>query len=374
MNFKFIFILIGLLSILGCDRYNDEILPQIAPEQVEENEWLYQNINLNRPHLRVFYVEPSGQPNPPTERQFRTYARRIDKHVKEAREFFEEEMFRGRYGRKTFDLITDKNGRVIVERIKVPGSIDYYLNHSKFYAIREDLEEILGSLHDLDTREIRLFFADLGGHRPGVCGFGQSRSVNGHALVFGGCWDNDTICHELGHALGLHHDLRNDNYIMSINNPNRNRFSRGAREWISRHPSFNDGLMDHLHWAAVYDFEIGSMEPIGNNKYNLLFKFKMDYHPEGNVLHPQSLDDIFHNGVLINKSKVWPEVLTFFNKNKIFYKQGSERRLLEQGPKVFHFLEYEVKTRATIPQGHKHLRLRLMSRDGRVRQLNTILP
>ena len=52
------------------------------------------------------------------------------------------------------------------------------------------------------------------------------------------CLNLELVGHELGHAFGLDHDWRSNNYIMSYG-PGKNQLSKCAAEWLDVHRAFN---------------------------------------------------------------------------------------------------------------------------------------
>ena len=80
-----------------------------------------------------------------------------------------------------------------------------------------------------------------------------------------GEWDWFAGAHELGHAFGLHHDFRDDKYIMSYGRADRSSgaLSACAAEFLAVHPYFNSEVP--LENASPPTVELVSSEyPFGS--------------------------------------------------------------------------------------------------------------
>ena len=225
--------------------------------------------------VRVVYLLPNDRPARP-ERV--TALREL---IKDAQQFFADEMERQGYGRKTFTLETDKSGEPVVHRIDGKFNENYYNKNDKKTPDETIWEEIVEHFDDL--QHIYFIAIDVSsealGRDGGACGIGapsyfsfsNSRfaSVNGLALrhrditqgdeILGGmcfipasgpCFYEDrgnrhplgVTTHELGHAFGIEHDseLRQGYDNETVMGGSGHRLSEGNAEWLSVSRFFNN--------------------------------------------------------------------------------------------------------------------------------------
>ena len=225
--------------------------------------------------VRVVYLLPNDRPARP-ERV--TALREL---IKDAQQFFADEMERQGYGRKTFTLETDKSGEPVVHRIDGKFNENYYNKNDKKTPDETIWEEIVEHFDDL--QHIYFIAIDVSsealGRDGGACGIGapsyfsfsNSRfaSVNGLALrhrditqgdeILGGmcfipasgpCFYDDrgnrhplgVTTHELGHAFGIEHDseLRQGYDNETVMGGSGHRLSEGNAEWLSVSRFFNN--------------------------------------------------------------------------------------------------------------------------------------
>ena len=225
--------------------------------------------------VRVVYLLPNDRPARP-ERV--TALREL---IKDAQQFFADEMERQGYGRKTFTLETDKSGEPVAHRIDGKFNENYYNKNDKKTPDETIWEEIVEHFDDL--QHIYFIAIDVSsealGRDGGACGIGapsyfsfsNSRfaSVNGLALrhrditqgdeILGGmcfipasgpCFYEDrgnrhplgVTTHELGHAFGIEHDseLRQGYDNETVMGGSGHRLSEGNAEWLSVSRFFNN--------------------------------------------------------------------------------------------------------------------------------------
>ena len=149
----------------------------------------------------------------------------------------------------------EADGLLPITYLRADQKFAHYRGDEMYKRIGDEVDARLGR----DTQGIRLVYVHTprGRHLGG--GFGlehtASRFCNddindcfieplpgGFAYVFGTSSNVlPTLCHELGHAFGLHHDWRDGDYVMSYgfgSDTPQTRLSSGAAMWLSRHPAF----------------------------------------------------------------------------------------------------------------------------------------
>ena len=195
------------------------------PEQ-DDNEWdrepdIEPSVQspLHRSMVRLIYILPSDRvPEPGIDAK-------IIRIVKEAQQFFANEMERHGFGRKTFLIETDATGTPLVHHINNGGQI-----HQLNQPIRESIYSFI-----VDSQQKG-------------CGFGGPYGFSsGYATIYyedGACLNWSVAAHELGHAFGLPHDFRDDTYLMSYGGARHIRseqLSKCNAEWLDVHRAFNPG-------------------------------------------------------------------------------------------------------------------------------------
>ena len=154
--------------------------------------------------VRLIYFLPSDQP-------YRAdVVQRMKDQILKIQAFYTEQMEAHGYGKVSFRVETDAQGKPIVHRVDGQYPENYY---------SEDLTPVFEeSERAYNLRSyISLIVEDnssgsLGG---GQAGLGERwRKNSGYAVVTGKV-DFGVTAHELGHAFGLEHDFRDGAYIMS---------------------------------------------------------------------------------------------------------------------------------------------------------------
>ena len=195
------------------------------------------NLNVGEPRtVRMIYFLPSDRSS---QQDIDT---KLNTLIRDAQQFYADEMERHGFKGKTFTFETDAAGKAVVHHVDGQFTDSYYRQNT----FRKVWEEIREQFYT--PRNIYLIAIDIGNERVGrgyneVCGVGDSHEASGgHVLIpaSGDCFNFKTTAHELGHVFGLQHDFRNDTYIMSFGKV-PNKLSECAAEWLEAHRYFNTG-------------------------------------------------------------------------------------------------------------------------------------
>ena len=184
--------------------------------------------------VRVVYFLPNDrQPQPDINTK-------LDTLIKDVQQFYANEMKRHGFGRKTFRVETDRNGKALVHHVRGRFNDAHYQKQTDRKVYEETKERFDRS------KNIYLFAIDVStelidiNEGAGFCGRGGGGTGGGHGILpaSGPCVNVPLIAHELGHAFGLQHDFHNDAYVMSYGGY-RNELSLCHAEWLSAHRYFN---------------------------------------------------------------------------------------------------------------------------------------
>ncbi len=186
-----------------------------------------------RPIVKLIYFLPRDRgPQPDIDEK-------MDRLIRDAQQFYADQMGAHGFGRKTFLFETDARGKAVVHRVIGQHTDKYYTDLPDTWDIWEEIENQFDMSRNYYLTAIDISSEILDGR--GVCGQGGAwRSTEGRVLMpaSGECFNVKTAAHELGHAFGLQHDFRDDTYIMSYGTV-RNRISKCSAEWLDVHPAFN---------------------------------------------------------------------------------------------------------------------------------------
>ncbi|MDE0316087.1 MAG: leucine-rich repeat domain-containing protein, partial [Candidatus Poribacteria bacterium] len=201
---------------------------------------------IRRPKVRVVYFLPKDrQPQPDIDAK-------LDKLIKDTQQLFTDQMERHGYGRKTFQIETDLNGKAVVHHIVGQFTEAHYSNEPDlpFAVLSEvpnwfDFFEYYGDYYftvvDMGSAGVKVV-RRCSSCPIGVSGIGGAWSAfGGRALVTVATASLGTTAHELGHAFGLMHDFRGGAYIMSYSGE-EDGLSKCAAEWLDVQRAFNPSI------------------------------------------------------------------------------------------------------------------------------------
>lgn len=196
---------------------------------------------LAHPSVRLVYFLPNDR------KPHQNIDTKIDELIKDVQNFYANEMERNGFGRKTFRIETDANGKVRVHHVNGKFSAAYYnAEDGAFDKILAEIDEGFEA-----SENIYFIVADVtfpGSYWRG----GGAAYFDGPSFHFIDVEEQVFITkygagHELAHSFGLQHDFRDrtnifeadiTSYTVGIDFNNR-RLSKCAAEWLDVHPYFN---------------------------------------------------------------------------------------------------------------------------------------
>ena len=225
---------------------------------------------LAQPSVRLVYFLPSDRPDRPDRIEA------LRQLMKDVQAFYADQMAVHGYGRKTFRVETDTDGKPVVHRVNGKFNENYYYTGLSDFKIWEEVYEHFDELEHIYFVAIDVSYETLNdGDSCGLGGIGflpmggdanfsvgkiaiRHRSetsgeegLGGSAIIpaSGPCFFDDVhdhnhplrvTTHELAHAFGLDHDFRKGVWnSKTVTGGHGFRLSDCAAEWLSVHRFFN---------------------------------------------------------------------------------------------------------------------------------------
>ena len=259
------------------------------------------SLNKGEPRtVRVIHFVPGDRP-------FRAVVEdSIKRAVRRVQAFFKDQMRAHGYGTGSLSIETDDDGDPQIHRFTGRHPDDHYSRDAHSIVYREIREEF-------DThKNVYLTFID--NSRGVIASGGRRGKVGGEASV-GGDFKWNTVAHELGHTFGLHHDFRDDRYVMSYGEA-QDSLAVVAARFLSVHPYFNSQIS--IDQGASPIVELLSSPKYPPNVENINVQF--------NVTDPDGLHQLilFTTTPPLNFGSGFPEVKAWRGLGK---KQNSEVEL-----------------------------------------------
>jgi WD40 repeat protein len=236
-----------------------------VPQSVIPQQLMIQDV------VRIIYFLPKGS------RPQLNIRAKIDKIIRKVQHFYAEQIESHRLDRRSFTFETDESGKAQVYLVTGEFTADYYLEKT-LTKVDKEIEKHFDVL-----RNVYFVVVELGSKRivDDVCGQGGVNPIwsgedvwqasAGFACIptFKNCFNWQTAAHELGHAFGLQHDFRDDNYLMSYGKT-PDRLSQSAAHWLFQTRFFKPSQeffdkptsIEMLHTLPRTQFEITDTDGI----------------------------------------------------------------------------------------------------------------
>ena len=202
-------------------------LSPMQPESSESAGKRAFSLNTGDPRtVRVIYFVPN-------DRSFSsTVEDSIKRAVRRVRAFFTEQMTAHGFGSNAINIETGDDGEPLIHRVEGQHGDEHYADGTHFTVFNEIRQ-------NYDTRA-NIYVAFIDNSRLFTQMGGRSGKTGGEAsLRTDFKWQ--TLAHELGHTFGLHHDFRDNRYVMSYGDE-QDSLSVCAAEFLSVHPYLNHGI------------------------------------------------------------------------------------------------------------------------------------
>ena len=292
------------------------------------------NLNTGDPRtVRVIYFVPNDGSFSVTVEDS------IKRAVQQVRTFFAEQMKAHGFGLDAINIETGADGDPLIHRVTGQHPNDHYadnMHSAVFSEIRQNY----------DTRA-NIYVAFIDNSRRFTPRGGRNGKTGGEASMRVD-FDWQTVAHELGHGFGLHHDFRNDAYVMSYSDE-PDSLSALAAEFLSVHPYFNPGIT--TEWTGSPAVELVSSARFQPNAEDITVQFKV---ADTDGLHQLIL---FATTPLINWGGGFPEVKAW-------------RGMAKEASAVVNF-EYERDAVGMIQNPDlEKIHVNAVDTDGNVRQIS----
>ena len=219
------------------------------------------SLNTGEPRtVRVIYFVPN-------DRSFSIAVEdSIKRAVRQVRTFFSDQMTAHGFDLNAINIESGDDGDPLIHRVTGRHGDRHYddnMHSAVFSEIRQDF----------DTRE-NIYIAFIDNSRLFTQMGGRRSKIGGEASLRADFkWQ--TVAHELGHTFGLHHDFRNDRYVMSYGDE-QDSLSPCAAEFLSVHPYINAGIS--TEWTGSPAVELISSPKFPPNSESISAQFKLaDY-------------------------------------------------------------------------------------------------
>ena len=216
------------------------------------------SLNTGDPRtVRVIYFVPS-------DRSFSaTVEDSIKRAVRQVRTFFAEQMKAHGFGLDAINIEAGDDGDPMIHRVTGQHADDHYADNTHFRVFREIRQ-------NYDARA-NIYIAFIDNSRRITPRGGRNGKTGGEASMWSD-FDWQTVAHELGHGFGLHHDFRNDAYVMSYSDK-PDSLSALAAEFLSVHPYFNPVIA--TEWTGSPAVDLISSPRFQPNAEDINVQFKV---------------------------------------------------------------------------------------------------
>ena len=237
----------------------------------------------------------------PNDRDFRPeVVQRMKEEIRRIQTFYREQMQAHGQGARTFRVETDAQGEPVVHRVDGQYRNSYYQRSDVAGTTLPEIEPKF----DLYAN---IYMIVIDNHRKrigplfGVRGYGiKHNKIAGYTLL-PGAFEFEVAAHELGHAFGLHHDFRDDAYIMSYGEGS-DELSECSASFLSVHTYFDSDVPLDRDSRPTLELISPLQYPEGTERVSVEFKVN-----DANGLH-QAL--LFSTTRRPHKAEGFPEVVS----------------------------------------------------------------
>ncbi len=201
--------------------------------------------------VRTIYFLPNDrEPQPDIDTK-------LDTLMKDAQQLYADVMESHGFDRKTFQLETDENSKVIVHHVNGESNDTYYHNGT-FSKVIDELSPKFDTSNNIYFVAIDISSEKFDVDRPNshICGISGGKWAATPAS--GVCFNYRVIAHELGHNFGLSHDKINYSYIEAMID------SLCSAEWLDVQPYFNEESQTNFIEPTTVNMLTPSRAPSSN--------------------------------------------------------------------------------------------------------------